>query len=201
MSVTIITPCHKCDPCLKARARLWTARATQEITDSVRTWWGTLTLSPDTWMRALSQARARERAQGIDFDRLPSPERFALWNQQIQPEVTKYLKRVRSEVLRNAGLSDGAGLKPLRYLLVTEAHQSGVPHYHMLVHEVSPDMPVRKRTLDDQWSLGLIRQWRLVSDTVPAHYVCKYLSKDARTRVRNSTDYGVARTRIGHVAL
>ena len=179
MSVLILTPCHKCEPCLEARQKLWTARATQEIKDSVRTWFGTLTLSPDTWMLALSRARARQAAQGVAFDLLPEGEKFTLWNAQIAPEITKYLKRVRFEC---------GGT--LRYLFVTEAHQSGVPHYHALVHECDPANPVRKRTLDRQWTLGLVKQWRLVDDVAPAHYVCKYLGKDQRARTRASQDYG-----------
>lgn len=194
MYVDIETPCHKCEACLKHRAQLWTARATQEIKDSVRTWYGTLTLSPDAWMKALLRARARESAQGVDYEALPADERWALWVAQIQPEMTKYLKRVRMEGIRKAGFADTPGVKPYRYLLVTEAHQSGVPHFHMLVHEVYPDIPVRKATLDGQYKLGLVRQWRLVSDTYPAHYVCKYLSKDARARVRASQEYGSARS-------
>ena len=179
MYVDIITPCHKCEVCLKARQRLWTARALQEVKDSVRTWWGTLTLSPDTWMLALSRARAREAAQGVDYDLLPPDEKFRLWDAQVKPEITKFLKRVRAQ-----------SAAPLRYLLVTEAHESGVPHYHALVHECDPAKPVRKRVLDSQWTLGEIKQWRLVSDRRPAHYVCKYLSKDARTRILASQDYG-----------
>lgn len=198
MSVEIVTPCHKCTECLKARQRLWTARAIQETKDSYRTWYGTLTLSPTAWTIALTRARAAEAAQGVDYDQLPPAERWALWVAQIQPEITKYLKRVRSEGLRKAGFRDVSAVKPYRYLLVTEKHKSGVPHFHALVHEVSPDIPVRKATLDGQWTLGLIRQWRLVDDTRPAHYVCKYLAKDALTRVRASIAYGDARSRTDH---
>ena len=180
MSVLILTPCHKCGPCLEARQRLWTARATQEIKDSVRTWWGTLTLSPDVAHLALSRARARESSQGIDFDLLPEAEKFGLWHAQIAPEITKYLKRIRHHM----------GTDAMRYLFVVEAHESGVPHYHALIHECDPAKPVRKRTLDSQWTLGLIKQWRLVNDIYPAGYVCKYLAKDARARLRASQDYG-----------
>lgn len=195
------TACHKCEKCLEARARLWTARATQEITDSVRTWYGTLTLSPDVHHTALLRARAREWAQGVDYETLPQSERWALLVAQIQLEHTKYLKRIRSETLQKCGLRDVPSVRAFRYLLVTERHASGVPHFHMLVHEVSPDIPVRKRTLDWQYRLGLVRQWRLVDDTYPAGYVSKYLSKDALSRVRASLGYGNARSRIGDIHL
>lgn len=201
MCVTIITKCHKCEICLREKAALWTARAIQECNDASRTWFGTLTLSPDAWMLALSRARARERAQGIDYDQLPPPERFALWNSQIQVDITKYIKRVRMEALRLAGAPDNVPQSPIRYLFVVEKHQSGVPHYHALIHETLPGIPVRKHTLDDQWKLGFTK-WRLIPDLVetddgtyykPARYVCKYLQKDAFGRTRASIDYGVAR--------
>lgn len=179
MEVTILTACHKCEPCLKARQRLWTARAVQEIKDSVRTWYGTLTLRPDAYMLALMRARAKEAAQGVAYDLLEEDEKFALLHAQIRPEIQKYLKRLRAAI----------GPETLRHLVVVEAHQSGVPHYHALIHECDPARPVRKRQLDAQWKLGF-SQWRLVSDIYPAGYVCKYLAKDMRARLLASEDYG-----------
>lgn len=179
MYVEILTACHKCETCLEARRKLWAARAVQEVKDSVRTWFGTLTLHPDAYMLALSRARAREAAQGVAFDTLPEPEKFRLLHAQIKPEIQKYLKRLRAAI----------GPETLRYLFVVEAHQSGVPHYHALVHECDPAKPVRKRQLDEQWKLGFTK-WRLVSDVNPAYYVAKYLAKDARARLLASEDYG-----------
>ena len=179
MYVTILTPCHKCEVCLEARQRLWTARAVQEIKDSVRTWYGTLTLRPDAYVLALMRARAKEAAQGVAFDLLEEDEKFGLIHAQIRPEIQKFLKRLRAAI----------GPESLRHLVVAEAHQSGVPHYHALIHECDPARPVRKRQLDAQWKLGF-SQWRLVSDIYPAGYVCKYLAKDAKARVMASEDYG-----------
>lgn len=179
MYCEILTPCHKCERCLQRRQALWTARATQEIKDSVRTWFGTLTLNPDAYMLALSRARHRESVQGVAYDLLPDDEKFRRLHSQIKPEIVKFLKRLRA----------ATGPESLRYLLVTEAHQSGVPHYHALIHECDPAKPVRKRQLDAQWKLGF-GKWRLVSDIHPAHYVCKYLAKDMRARLLASQDYG-----------
>lgn len=213
MSVEIITKCHKCTTCLKERAKLWTARAIAECQMAERTWFGTLTLRPDVAHLALSRARHKEAVQGVDFDKLPEPERFALWNRQIQVEVTKFLKRLRMEALRAAGVPAHGRLSPVRYLFVVEKHASGVPHYHALIHETHPDIPVRKRMLDGQWKLGFT-QFRLIDDAFPedtwasgsnvrpnarpAHYVCKYLQKDALARVRASTAYGVARLNVAN---
>ena len=195
MEVLILTPCHKCKACLKHRAALWTARAIQETKAAARTWFCTLTLAPDHAHLALTRARVAEGSQGVDFDRLGQPEQFKLWVAQVSPEITKFLKRVR----------DRASYAPLRYLFVAEGHKSGVPHFHALIHEPNPAMPVRHRMLSESWKLGF-SNFRLVRPDYtleedgriirPAHYVASYLGKDLRARVRASQYYGKA-TSVG----
>lgn len=211
--VEIVTKCHKCTTCLKERARLWKARAVQEIKQSERTWFGTLTLSPEAWSLALSRARARASARGVDYASLSEKERFALWDRQIQTEITKWLKRLRMDVIRKAGVEHPVKT-PFRYLFVVEKHASGVPHYHVLIHETSPDIPVRKRQLDGQWSLGFT-QFKLVEEEFPdwgsdphhnqsparaAGYVAKYVGKDMLSRVRASQGYGKARLDVRKIS-
>lgn len=71
---------------------------------------------------------------------------------------------------------------------MVEAHKSGDPHLHILVHE--PEGPVTKALLEKQWNLGF-SHWRLVgADRKAAVYACKYLGKEALTRVRASFRYG-----------
>lgn len=94
---------------------------------------------------------------------------------EISKEITKYFKRLRK-----------SGLK-FRYVLVTEAHKDGYPHYHALVHEVSAQIP--KQKLEEQWPFGFTT-FRLVKDMKAAYYIAKYLAKDARTRIRASQGYG-----------
>lgn len=94
-------------------------------------------------------------------------------------EITKYLKRVRKK--------SGA---PLRYILVAEAHKSGLPHYHMLIHECDPSRQVRHKDLTAAWSWGFTR-FKLVETSNTAWYVCKYLSKAQLARVRASVRYGL----------
>lgn len=172
--------CRKCEACLRHRGRLWTARAITETTMSTRTWFGTLTLSPDrqTWARyaALSRLSARGVASPT------TDEIFAYSVAVIGEEITKFLKRVRKTA-------------PLRYLLVTEAHRSGLPHFHALIHEYQGN--VTKRVLDKQWNYGF-SQWRLLDNDNPqaCGYACKYLAKSALTRVRASARYGQ-----GHIGL
>lgn len=157
---------------------MWQRRAVHEFKTAYRNWFGTLTLRPDFHMQVLSRARERMRLQGIDYETLPPSEQFALRHFEISKEITKYLKRVRK--------ASGA---PFRFLLVAEAHKSGLPHYHVLLHEQHPGKPVRHRTLSSQWHCGF-EKWRLVEDDRTAKYLCKYLAKDNRARVRASVSYG-----------
>lgn len=93
-------------------------------------------------------------------------------------EVTRFIKRVRKQ----------SGV-PLRYLLVSEKHEDGFPHFHMLIHEQAA--PVTKRLLEENWRYGF-SQFRLVNGNgaKAAWYVSKYLAKDAQTRIRASSRYG-----------
>lgn len=174
--------CRVCDKCMEHRAAMWAARAMVELDQAQRNWFGTLTLSPARQDHFLWQAQSRFRLQGGDpkighFADLPIERQFQLRVKVIGEAITKYLKRVRKE--------SGA---QIRYLLVTEAHKSGLPHFHMLMHERGT--PVRKRTLDSQWSEGFTN-WRLVDGSPKvAFYVSKYLAKSALTRIRGSQGYG-----------
>ena len=189
--VTIKARCRKCKACLQHRARLWSARACDELRMARRSWFGTLTYAPGGHVVRLAQARrwcAKYRQE--DFDGLGEAERFRILVKQYQPDVTKFLKRVR----RNSRST-------LRYLLVAEAHKSGYPHFHLLVHEL--DTPVTKRVLEAAWTDGF-SQFRLVQnvlDAAPAWYVCKYLTKSALTRVRASLRYGTPRVAAAFAGL
>lgn len=181
------TRCRKCERCLKHRMRRWAGAVRREHAASSRTWFGTLTLSPDEHWKAQMRATARLAAQGIDFDALDDSAQFLERHRAIGPDLTKYVDRVRKE----------SGAK-LRYLLVAEVHESGLPHYHMLYHEQPLGGVVRHRTLSTQWKLGFER-WRLAntqkSEDNPT-YLCKYLSKSLLARVRASQGYGVTTSHL-----
>lgn len=166
------------------KSRLWWFRARVETRAAVRTWFGTLTLRPEVAAERVARAIATAASAGRDWDTLGDAERFALIHAAVAPDLTKALKRVRR-------------LKPsatLRYLLVAEAHKSGLPHYHVLLHELDPDNPVTWRELDGLdnpiWRLGFSK-WRLVKSIDEATYVTKYVAKDAKARVRASLNYGL----------
>ena len=171
--------CRQCENCLKHRRRLWTARAIDECALSHRNWFGTLTIRPEDRVRYLYTAQLRnERATGDSWGATEYPDQYRYLCMAILPHVTKFLKRVR----KNAGT-------PFRYLLVTEAHEDGFPHLHMILHE--SEGSVRKTVLEAAWRSGF-SHWRLLPDGDPkgAYYACKYLSKSALTRIRASQRYG-----------
>lgn len=180
--VDILTRCRRCEKCLRSRARRWYGAAMRETMYSSRTWFGTLTLDPGEQFKALCRARDKLAAQGVDFDTLTPHEQFVARHVAIGPELTRYVKRVR----KNSGAR-------LRYLLVAEAHKTGLPHYHMLVHETADGGTVSHRQLSNAWNLGFER-WRLSDPLKPksSAYLCKYLSKSLSARVRASQGYGGA---------
>lgn len=182
IELVMLTPCRRCRVCLKRHARLWRERAVHEIQNSDRTWFGTLTLSPEEHTRVDHLCAT---AIGRKFWNLPPGKKFAARKKVIGREITLYLKRVRKE----------SGV-PFRYLCVYETHNGedtsdfmrGRPHMHFLLHEFAGS--VRKRTLDGQWKLGFTN-WRLATTQwQPAYYVAKYISKAVDARVRASLRYG-----------
>lgn len=171
--------CRKCAGCLKARAALWRIRMVHEIAMAERTWFGTLTLNPHNRFTVVSRARLRLDRGGTDLDRLEADERFAELVKETNPALTKFFKRVRK----------ASGSK-LRYILVSEPHKDGFPHWHCLIHEREGAVTVRE--LQSQW-LGGFSNFKLVDQSESdkqAFYVAKYLAKEARTRVRASLGYG-----------
>lgn len=176
--------CRKCRTCLEFRRNVWTFRALQEVRDSQRTWFGTLTLCPAERTRILAEARERMMRFGADFDKEDGLEQFRRLCRQLGERLTRYIKRVRK--------ASGARM---RYLFVVERHRSGDPHLHCLLHECADSEPVRKALLEAQWEAHGYSAWRLIplDDGKPCFYVCKYLSKEAHARVRASTRYGAPR--------
>ena len=172
--------CRKCPACLRARSAHWRMRVVAELSASPgRSWFGTITLSPHHHSMMLFRARARLRARGTIWEGLSEAEQYAERLRETGRELTLWMKRVRKE--SNA---------TLRYCLVAEQHKSGLPHYHIVVHEV--DGPVTHRTLSNQWALGFTK-FNVVAhgdEAKTARYVAKYLTKAASCRIRASAFYG-----------
>lgn len=183
--IDIHTRCRKCEKCLAYRAALWRARALSVYRRSLRTWAGTLTLSQPQHTRFRFAAIKRATLEGFTFESLSGDEQFARIDAEIYAELKKGWKRLRT----NTG-------KPFRYMVVTEAHKSGQPHYHFLLHEMSEEAIRYAELKRDLWSAGFSR-YKLVSDSAGAQYLCKYLTKSLRARVRASQRYGCEQPTIG----
>lgn len=173
------TRCRKCANCLKHKRRLWSARASAELVAAHRTWFATLTVSPENRFMASMHASATAALAGHgSWHSMSAENQFRYLVKHLNEDLTKFMKRVRKHAA-------------FRHLLVSEAHKDGFPHFHMLIHEAA--LPLTKRLLESNWRLGF-SQFRLVdsADQRSAFYVCKYLTKSALTRVRASKDYGRA---------
>ena len=179
MLVEMWVPCRRCRVCLKRRSARWAARAHVELAAAPRTWFATFTLSPEARVRFQYRRDLKLLSHGVRPGSLSDDEKFRELASEVGSELTKYFKRVRKE--------SGA---PLRYLLVSEAHKDGFPHFHALIHETSAFNPVRHELLTRQWPWGFTRFKLCPSDSKVAYYVCKYLAKSALTRVRASLGYG-----------
>lgn len=179
----VLLRCRACEACRQYRKRIWSARAVDEVMMSDRTWFGTLTMRPAVHQRCLALARRRCKVRrSEDFDALEPAERYKQVIAIANREITLFLKRVRKN-----------SKAKVRYLLVNEQHKSGLPHWHILLHEVD-GVRVPKNLLEAQWLAGY-SHWRLVDHADPkqAFYACKYLAKDLLNRVRASFGYGRAR--------
>lgn len=176
--VILHTECRKCLVCRRKRQMKWFHRSRQEYELASRNWFGTLTLSPEQHFMCETRIRDALAKQGVDFEALSGPEKFSERAKEVGKLVTLWLKRVR----KNSG-------SPLRYLLVCEAHKSGLPHVHVLMHEQDIAFPLRWKVLASAWQWGFCK-FNLAKDTRSALYLTKYLTKALDVRVRASQNYG-----------
>lgn len=171
--------CRKCENCLAVRASQWRLRSRNETSQSVRTWLCTLTLAPTARTEMLYRAVLRLSRSGVKIETLSVQEQFLEVEKECFREVQLWLKRLRKNTSAE-----------IRYLAITEAHKSGDPHYHVLLHEQGK--PLRyDGDLKGSWQKGFAT-YKLVRDAAGASYVTKYLSKDIAARVRASGHYGGA---------
>lgn len=161
---------------------MWYARAITETMQSTRTWFGTITLHPDAVHQGLIRARRQSARAGLIWEEMTPHEQFRELHKQNGLELQLWLKRVRKQ-----------SKATFRFLLVAEAHKSGLPHYHCLIHEQDGGGVVRHAVLSQQWTKGFTN-FKLVTDAKQAGYLCKYLSKSALARVRASKLYGQKET-------
>lgn len=177
--VDMHVPCRKCENCLARRAAHWRLRAATEFRSAPRTWFATLTFRPERLFVNLTRTRVRLARARVQLETLSAHERFIETEKECFSDVQRWFKRLR----KNSGVS-------FRYLVVTEQHKSGNPHYHVLLHETDVQTPLRYDSdLKGSWGEGF-DSYRLVADNKGAAYVVKYLSKSLSARVRASKSYG-----------
>lgn len=181
-SLLLTVRCRKCAWCLGRRRNLWAFRGQVEIASAPRTWFGTLTMGPTEHALMRYRASSRLWRGGTDIELLSAREQFEELCKEFGVEVTLWLKRIRKKLKGK-----------LRYLLVFERHKSGLPHAHILVHDIDESNPVRHAALTAEWKLGFtkFKLCEAIGETAKAAwYVAKYLSKSCESRVRASLRYG-----------
>lgn len=176
--------CRVCRSCARARSRYWAHRAVRELAAADRTWFCTFTVKPEERVRLTYAAQLAASRSCVRWAELDREGRFRRIVKELGVETTLFLKRVR----KNTGAV-------LRYILVAEMHKDGFPHLHALLHEWKEngeDPKATKRKVQSAWRLGFSQVKLCGHDPRAAWYVCKYVSKDASTRVRASQHYGPA---------
>jgi len=193
VQLSMLGMCRRCPPCLRFRSWLWSTRAAIECSVANRTWFCTLTYRPSVFLLRSYQA---EQRYGAGWSSLSHEERLSLVLAECGRDLRLFMVQLRADARRDAAAALGVAKRNapsatgIRQMSVVEFHQSGVPHFHALIHERDPLLPVRKRLLVDAWRHGFTK-FNLVdeSDGAP-RYLSKYLSKDAVSRVRASPRYG-----------
>lgn len=200
--VTYEVRCRKCGPCLRAKVGYWAMAAIEQTRlaaeQGLRTWFGTLTLTPESqrYLRDLAFEKWATQRRGASAgcpDWWYDPKcdyRFSLIVREFLTLVQKYWKRLRK-----------AGHK-FKYFLVFERHKSGLPHAHFLLHEMEDR--ILKRALQSQWHHGFTNvklvggksMRKNVSAERAAFYVAKYLGKTVQARQIASRLYRPSRSRM-----
>lgn len=180
--------CRRCEACRRWRQKVWSDRAMSEARASHRVWMGTLTLKPFEVFQVKAKAEALAAQRALVWADLDEGAKFGLLQNVVGEIVTRWLKR-----LRKAG-------HRFRYVITIESHKSGVPHLHMLLHEIAA--PIAKRVLHASWLLGFSK-FKLIArgdESRAVRYVTKYVAKNSAARIRASIRYGVEPDRNGPVS-
>lgn len=167
--------------------RVMTEFKTAEVSQC-RTWMVTFTCSPDYLYKVVCECDRMQGLKGSNFAALTADQQFRLKDRVIYRDVQKFFKRLRRG-RGKVGTKDSAPPAHFVHCIVTEAHQSGEPHYHCLIHEVYAYLPVLWRHMEGAAWIGGFYKINLVRDN-PA-YAVKYLTKEGgHSRVRASKGYG-----------
>lgn len=175
-------PCRKCSKCRYVHSTMWRDRIVDECHNHKRSWFVTLTMNPAEHQRSFMQEMRDRNSSGwldTDFDQ-PGQE-WSLRASGASKLLTKFLKRVRKPLVGEEAIQ-------LRYVAVTERHKTGLPHLHLIMHEVSGKLTYRR--ICDRWTHGFSDASLVRDNTKVGWYVAKYVTKDSLTRMRASQGYG-----------
>lgn len=139
----ILFRCRSCKECERSNSRQWAARCGLEYERAARTWFGTLTLSPeqhalvDQWVADANLWPERSRLSDEQYEKALFRARASIVGDQMNSWLAivrdvAYLRQHKRELIR--------------YLLVAERHASrdtavimrNRPHYHIVLHEKMP---------------------------------------------------------------
>lgn len=186
MEVSMLAPCRKCKKCLQFRQLKWRERAIYEIGRANRTWWITLTFSPQHLAHVLMEAKTAEHK-----DIEPAAYRHV---QRFLKRLRKYLWKHRDRILDEDGKETGANWAEFRYLGIYErGKKHGRSHYHLFLHETGT-RPVLKELIERTWVSNVhARLVRSEDARRRASYVTSYATKSFDIRPRASSNYGKLR--------
>jgi hypothetical protein len=192
ISFTLWVKCRCCRSCKRHKVDDWSSRVLREYTSALqrgcRTWLATLTCSPVYLLLKQLHCINKEALKGKDFQSLPLARQRRDVDAECYRDIVKFLKRVR----RGRSNQEPAEIS---YVCVTEFNSRGArqdepmgnPHWHILIHEIYAEKPVRQRAFRSAVWIGGYTDFSLCEEN-PA-YICKYLSKEGG-RVRASKYYG-----------
>lgn len=156
--------CRGCPACLVAKKGGWTSRAADEVVQSRRARFVTLTYSSDVHWYAELLARREAAEASIAWDRLTAGEKFARQERILYREIVAPLLMA----WHGSKTNKKGGYVPFRHLLVTEKHDGkrrrksdgslvgtgankGRAHHHILVMETSQSMLLDERMQRAVW--------------------------------------------------
>ncbi len=165
LDIALRVPCRRCVKCRTVKHLHWFERCEQQLKNSPRTWFQTLTFDDDRLhylqMRAKSNSLKSGRPVTVEEERI------------AYHDVRLWLARLRKPI---------KGVKPelqFVYFCCAElGEKRGRLHYHLFLHELHGRYPIRKSYLERSWPA--IQQARLVRHSQNgecAYYITKYLTK------------------------
>ena len=175
--------CRKCNNCLESKRTHWSIRASTEYRKAQSTVAYVLTYRPQIHVLHYYKMISDLRKRGVDYAKLTTPEKWYEKSRFYNRDLTLTLKRLRFSYPEH----------PFRYLATIEPHQSGHPHWHLMMHYPT-EFELSREQIADKWGLGFVLPPERPRHTGSAfaRYMTKYIQKHYQVRIRASEGYGKA---------